>query len=415
MSSCCLKALLLGLLSSNVSAAIWPTLNQWDLDWESRYSNWMNSSAVREKIFTDKNSPYYGINTDCADTAYAFRAIFAYENNLPFAITNPSGSRGVSKTLNNSTSKFDYIKDGNKRVVALINEIGSSVGTENLTRYDTFPPSIKSVAAGSLFTYKINARFGNTIRHAYNIKGINPVGTFDVIYSTQANQKKHGDLLRRKEIEFVNKPSDPWGFRKFRWPEHIGKTLAGLPAELNASNEQFALADQLGTSAFFKYVKKTVASRQESVTQKMERLMDGVCNETNARIGYVNDALEYLKKTGNRCMNYQDFDAFSTPARDAAIHEQFVQLNEAVNEAKSEGETNTRTYDLANFIFNGVGDFSGDLLVKCPINYRAGVTIDLREYWLRSKGKKLSSHPNDNVQARWGESTSSRTRCKTWY
>lgn len=415
MSSIYLKALVLGLLSSNVQAAIWPSLNQWDLEWETKYSNWMKSTAVREKIFTDKNSPYYGINTDCADTAYAFRAIFSYENNLPFAITNPSGSRGVSKTLNNASSKFDYIKDSNKRVIALINEIGSSVGTENLTRYDTFPPAIASVTPGSLFTYRINARFGNTIRHAYNIKDINPVGTFDVIYSTQANQKKRGDLLRRKEIEFVNKPSDPWGFRKFRWPEHIGKTLTGLPPELNASNEQFTLANQMGTSAFFKYVKKSVASRQETITQKMERVLAGVCAEANARIGYVNDALDYLKKTGNRCMNYQDFDAFSTPARDAAIHEQFVMLNEALNDAKIEGETNGRTYDLVNYIYNGIGDFEADLLQSCPINYRAGVTIHLREYWLRSKAKRLSSHPNDTVQLRWGESTSPKTRCKTWY
>ena len=69
-------------------------------------------------MFNDPKSPYYGISTDCADTAYALRAIFAFENKLPFAITNPSGNRGASLSLNNKSKKFDSAGPENKRPAA---------------------------------------------------------------------------------------------------------------------------------------------------------------------------------------------------------------------------------------------------------------------------------------------------------
>lgn len=409
-------ALLFQLFIQPATAAIWNDTESWNAQWEEKYSEWMKSPTVREKMFNDRTSPYYGVNTDCADTAYAFRAIFAFEHKLPFAISNPSGSRTPSKTLNNKTTKYDYLgANETKKLVTLINEIGDSVGTENLTRIDTFPMKIKAIAPGAIFTYKINARFGRSIRHAYNIKDINDVGTFDVIYSTQANQKKYGDLLRRKDFEFVNLPNDPWGFRRFRWPENIGANLSALPVELQASNEQYDISKGMSTRAFFKYVSKQLATTDESSGERLERLFTGVCLEANARIGYVNEALAYREKTGNKCMVYEDFDAFSTPARDTAISEQFQKLAQALDESKANGDINSPSFALVNFMYNGVGNLSNELLAKCPINYREGVTIDLREYWKRASQGKMSSHPNDVVEVRWGEKTSPKTKCKTWY
>ncbi|MCK6595573.1 MAG: hypothetical protein L6Q33_10260, partial [Bacteriovoracaceae bacterium] len=85
---------------TKINAVIWEDTRSWTLADEENFSAWMQSPAVNETMFTDSKSRYYGVNTDCADTAYAFRAIFAFENGLPFAITNPSGSRS-GKTMNN--------------------------------------------------------------------------------------------------------------------------------------------------------------------------------------------------------------------------------------------------------------------------------------------------------------------------
>jgi len=407
-------SLFFSFLSFNVHGAIWEDTQEWSLEYEQKYIAWIQSSYVREKMFTDSRSPYFGVNTDCADTAYALRAVFAFENKLPFAITNPSGSRDASKTLNNRSNKFDSAGPENLRVVALITEIGDSVGTENLTRYDTFPVAIKKITPGTIFTYKIRARLRNFIRHAYNIKNINPVGTFDVIYSTQANKEKHGELLRRTDREFENAPNDPWGFRKFRWPEHLGSELSSIPKELGPSAEQFELAKELGEKDFFKFIRTSVATSSETNGERLSRLFKSVCFEAQARISYVNEALDYLNKTQNACMDYERFDAFSTPARDKALKELFLKFEESYKDAKNDKSGDPTILAFAETIYGEKGNKS-ELLSSCPINYRAGATIDLGTLWTRLKKERLSSHPNDIVELRWGEATKPETKCKRWY
>lgn len=405
----------LSIFSFKASAAVWEDTNSWSVDYETKFSEWMQSPAVKENMFTMRNSPYYGVNTDCADTAYALRAVFAFENKLPFAIIEPSGSRTVSKTLNNKSTRFDSAGPENKRLVALITEIGESVGTENLTRYDTFPVAIKFIKPGSIFTYKISARFGKFIRHTYNIKDINPVGTFDVLYSTQANHAGHGDLLRRRDREFENLPHDPWGFRKFKWPEHLGKDMSVIPAELGPSNEQYVLASTHDTRSFFKYVSQVLATTTETSNERMTRVFNSICQESQARITYVNEGLEYARSTGNACMNYEKFDAYSTPARDAALKEMYAKFKQVFQESKTIGGVDPRIMSFAEYIFTGKGSVQAELLAACPINYRAGVSIDMATLWSRLEKDRLSSHPNDIVEVRWGEVTKPLTRCKRWY
>ena len=399
----------------SLNAAVWEDTNSWNMDYEKAYSAWMQSTAVREGMFTNTNSPYYGISTDCADTAYAMRAIFAFENKLPFAIINPSGSRDISKTLNNKSNKFDYAGPENKRLVAMITEIGDSVGTENLTRFDTYSPAISSIVPGSLFTYKMKARFGKFIRHAYNIKDINPVGTFDVIYSTQANHNARGDLLRRRDREFENLPSDPWGFRKFKWPQHLGLASSELPAELGHSDEQYTLATQMDTRAFFKYVGKKLATTTETSDERLTRIFNAVCFESQARVSYVNEAIKYLNETNNACMDYEKFDAFSTPARDGALKEMYERLKQALAEAKQTGAGGTQAGMFADFIFNNKGAIQAELQAACPVEYKPGTVINLSVFWKRLAAGKMSSHPNDIVEVRWGEKSSPATRCKRHY
>jgi hypothetical protein len=121
--------LVLVIFSHSSKAAVWEDNQVWSLQYEEEFSHWMQSAAVNETMFTSPQSPYYGINTDCADTAYALRAIFAYEHLLPFAIRSPSGSRGRNRTLNNRLTNWDAQRPTSiQRLIAMINEIGESVG-----------------------------------------------------------------------------------------------------------------------------------------------------------------------------------------------------------------------------------------------------------------------------------------------
>lgn len=407
--------ILLGFSSHKAEASAWIDTQSWSVEYEEQYSQFLQSNAVKEMMFKSTSSPYYGVNTDCADTAYAMRAIFAFENKLPFAIRNPSGG---ANTLNNRSNRWDSRGSEARRVVAMINEIGESVGTENLAHFDTFPSALKSIRPGTLFMYKKSASFGKFIRHTYVIKNINPVGTFDVIYSTQANKEQNLPLIRRKEREFENLPFSPWGFKKFRWPEHLNRGLDVIPAALGPSMEQYALASSLGQSGFFKLVKKSVASINESSGMRVARAFKTACGESQARIDYVNQALVYLQQTGNKCMDYEHFDAYSTPSRDSDLRELFVKLKGAYDDAVTLGELNKidpTILAFTEYIFKGKGNVKAELLAACPVSYRSGVSIDLQTLWSRISKNLLSSHPNDIVEVRWGEKSSPLTKCKRWY
>ena len=405
------------LLTPTVRASVWEDYNQWDDYYEEQYSNWISSRAVYERMFIDSSSPYKGIRADCADAAYALRAIFSFENGLPFAINDPSGSRS-GRTINNQLSKWDNYGSRQRRLVAMINTIGDSVGSENLTHFDTYPIRLKNIHAGAVFSYKIQARFGKFIRHVYNIKGINPVGTFDTIYSTQAIADKGLPMTRRKDKEFINSPHTPWGFRAFKWPRHVTIGTDRLPSNYEASNEQYNLVAQLGSDRFFKLVKETVATIRETPQQQMRRSFDGVCEESVARIEYVNQALSHLRSIGGRCMDYQEFDAYSTPSRDTTLAETFKKFEDIYDDLGKTGELAEVNRDIimaAQTIFDGYGMDLRDLRDMCAISYRPGVSIDLATLWNRIRSNKLSSHPNDTVELRWGEKTSPQTRCRRWY
>lgn len=392
-------------------AAVWNSNQSWSIQYEEEYQEWMKSSAVHKKLFIDPSSPYYGIKADCADAAYALRAIFSFENSLPFAIKNPSGSRdGKYKTINNSLDKWDSYGSPNKRLVAMINTIGSSVGSESLTHFDTYPIKLSSINAGSLFTYKIRS-LTNFIRHVYTIKDVNAVGTFNTIYSTQAIKAAGEAMTHRESKEFVNLPHDPWGFRRFRWPEHIGVSINNINEELDASNEQFAIADKMGKD-FFKYVKNLIKTKEQNPEEELEQALKAVCEEATARIKYVSQAIDFQKQTGNKCMDYRDYDTYSTPARDKQLKEAFLKLKELNDNYHS------FTYsllDITESIFGNKVISDDDLNAACSIKYASNKEINLRVLWQRLNAGKISSHPNDTLEARWGEDKTPRTKCKVWY
>lgn len=420
--------LLLGLISQAAVAQVWTDTQSWSEEWEEKYAGFVKSSRVHEGIFTHSSSPYAGIKADCAHAAYALRVIFSYENGLPFAIRNPSGARpGQPAYVNfhNRISRFDYIRDEKERVIAFINYIGSSVGSENLTRNDTFPVAINALQSGDLFTYRITRSFrrlfrteNQYIRHVYNIKGINPTGTFDVIYSTQAIAEAGLPLIRRRERMFSQLPNDAWGFRRFRWPEYIGQPVSAIPQSLGRSNEQYQMVEQYG-DAFFRQVSTRLATIEENPNQRLRRSLNNLCIEAQGRVDNINQGLDYLQRIGGRCMDYQEYDAYSTPARDEALNQTYLRLNDEYRALSSEGllgRVNAQTMAFTRAILFNESGSAAELRQFCPITYRAGVTIDLAELRRRQNAGRLSSHPNDDVFNRWGEPGAGRTtRCRQWY
>ncbi|MFT6071125.1 MAG: hypothetical protein ACJAT2_002114 [Bacteriovoracaceae bacterium] len=410
------------IMSQTASAMIWEDSEVWSVEWEKKYAAWMESDAVHKDLFVSPESKYYGIVADCADASYALRAIFSLENALPFKVLNPSGSRGDKfKYLSNRTTKFDSRgATSEKRLVAMINYLGDSVGTEHLSHHDTIPVKIDAIDAGMIFTYKIKRSFRRTIRHSYNIKGVTRYGDFDVIYSTQAIAKKNLPMIHRSGYSFSNLPHDVWGFKRFKWPQHEGMRNESLPAETSYSSEQFSLVTELG-KAFFRYVKDKLKLGSEAPEELLKRKLGLLCIEARDRISYVNQGYEHHLETGKKCMNYADYDAYSTPARDAALKSSFENFEEEYKEIVNQGLENEIDFDvleMAKAIVKGATSGSQaeeDLYNTCSINYMEGSKMHLAELYSRLKSNVLSSHPNDLKPQRWGDTTRNRTKCKVWY
>ena len=154
------------LLSPLAEAAVWPTQNSWDQEWESKYARWVRTNW-KVDIFTNRESPYYGVVPDCADTVYSMRAVFSFENNLPFAVVDPSTMRSV---ITNEMKRFDNLPAGSRRLVAYLNWIRDVVSTASLQN-DTFPTAINraAVRSGGLMLAKES-------KHSYTIKQMKETG-----------------------------------------------------------------------------------------------------------------------------------------------------------------------------------------------------------------------------------------------
>lgn len=407
-----LKLLSTFLITFTTLAAVWTADNQWSEEYEAKYSQWMTTSQVHADLFVDTKSPYYGLRADCADAAYALRAIFSFENSLPFAISNPSGGR-TSKYLTNDTTAFDKYSNPHKRVVAFLNNLGESVGTENLSRMDTYPVKLDTVNPGTLYTYKIKGRFRRVIRHAYTIKDIQPTGSFDLIYSTQAIKKENLPMNYRLGKELVNLPQTVWGFRRFKWPTNLHVSNSSLPTSFAYSEEQYSLAKKLGQNEFFTYVKNLLKTENETPNNLISRVLKNICQEANARVGYVEQGVKYNTSRNGRCMDYTDYDIYSTPARDKALKASYEALAYNWSQVGEMVSDNNLSIIVESILKSTYLD-RALVLEYCPIEVNGLGTYDLAEIWKRIQKGTLSSHPNDTLSARWGE-PGKRTNCKVWY
>jgi hypothetical protein len=414
-----LLLLTLCIVSLNSYGAIWEVENSWSQEWETRYSEWMKSPKVHSNIFA-KGQTYQGGLGDCADTAYALRIIFSFENKLPFSMNHPMGARrGQKKILSQSSKIYDRISSPERRVVKFIKYIGDSVGSVNLNLFDTFPVRLQTIHAGDIFSYK-KGRRRTSVRHVYTLKDVNRYGNFDVIYSTQALARHGAPLTYSENKTFVNLPHPNWGFKRFYWPQHLTSGPQAMPSTRGYSLEQYGHADRMRSKDFFKFVKQQIKTDVETPDKVIKRHLNNICKESTARIEYVNQGIRRLNELNGRCMDYRDYDTFSTPSRDTTLRATFSIFKEEYLEMADNGElreVSNLNRSLANAILfsENLPNVEEDLMDFCPINYRGQIRIHLHEMYRRINEGLLSFHPNDGIELRWGERSGPRTSCRAFY
>lgn len=415
-----LIAVLGGLHSAQ--AAVWKDQNQWDASWEEKYSNWVQTS-FSEDIFT--NGKYKGIATDCADAVYAGRAIFSFENKLPFVIIDPTG--GELK-VSNSMSRFDGTKDEISRLKNFINYISDLVSTKSLPN-DSYPVSItrNNVRAGTIWSRPritssnfFSRLFGGTVKedpgHAEVVKNVDETGAIYLIGSTVPQDVRK--LITTSSLVFMPVETST-GLRNWMQPDFYNRKSESLPGfsleqftsvGLQASNNNFQHGGESGynnnsttrnISTWTSDVQTRLALRAENRDEAIRRQATNVCTLATARIALVRKADKYRSELNGTCMNAEDYDSYSTPSRDKRIAET---LDAMASASGVFGFTlSQKVGKLKNF------------LNECPeLEIAEGKKVSLADFSMSIISNAASSNPNDSLEVRWGLSTDNKSSCPTY-
>lgn len=237
--------------SFGLHAEVWQSSQKWDLSWENEYQSWIQKT-LQTNVFTREDGLLGGLSTDCADALYALRIQFAFENSLPFIINAPDVLKSTSKYFGNDTMMFDSIKDPKKRVRAFINFVMEEVGTNDLFN-DTFPVQIKQIDSGIVYVVEWSL-LGKRNRHAYIIKGFDSDREL-LYYASDAPRKVRKLQIDRKYPRFSYSTS-PFGFRRWKHPEHLTIPEKMIPVEAGYSPEQYALLERVGKKQILKEIRE---------------------------------------------------------------------------------------------------------------------------------------------------------------
>lgn len=398
-------------------AAVWEHEpdKSWNADWHRKYANWI-ATEVTPTYFKDLGRPFSDLRMDCADTHYALVAYFAARHRLPFAV-NLGGTTNLS-------NRFDHLPPGQARLAAFIAFLRANYGTESLSHRDTYPVAIKRLMPGDLFMFKVGSN-GNFTRHTYIIKNINPDGTFDVLYSTQAIAEINGSLKRNRSYMFTVAPTNRgadhrfWGFRRMKLPQEAHIDQAALP---QTSFEQYDWAFNLSATEFFRRVKKANQKIAESPQMALQRNFTAVCNSVKERIDAVNKGLARQRALGGACMDFTDYDAHSTPARDAGIMMEYRTYRADFDEIRNAGRLSalreeTRFFTETVFTRQRSEQEMIRLYTGCRIDFgsRRDQSTDLGSFRDALFAGWVSFHPNDTLYQRWGFEDGGPTSCPEYY
>lgn len=405
--------LLILVWSVGAQAQMWVATQRWDSSWQNRYTQWI-AGSVGPNFFKELGGEYAKLKIDCADAHYALKVYFSYQHGLEFSVNGGS--------ITNNTTQFDHLRREDQKLTAFIKYLAAHLGTESLSHKDTYPVSVRDVKPGDIFMYKVGTN-GNFTRHTYIIKNINIDGTFDVMYSTQDRMRKGLPLNRHKSYMFTKAPvnggvdRNHWGFRRAKMPQHASVAQESLGF---ADFSQYELARRLGNLGFFREVRKIHQSVKESPNMMAKRNFETICNEVKDRVDIVTNGVRFVKKVGGRCLNYQEYDTYSTPSRDSGIMDNYRNFEldyKSIVQNGQAGKVDPSLFQNASVIFSSnviSGSGAKQVYQACPVNTGVG-GVNLASFKQALFAKRVSFHPNDSEGLRWGLSNGQRTRCQEFY
>lgn len=417
-----LTVFLILVLSWSAQAQVWTTRQNWSSGWEQRYSSWVRAHwqadfFARRRLPDGRPNPYHGLRADCADTVYSMRVVFAYENGLPFAINDPTGS---GRLITNEMTRFDNLGQP-ARIRAFLEYVYKVVSTRTMQN-DTYPVAIRKDTIRPGIMLKTVEKH----HHSWTLKEMLPIGVPYLVFNSVIGANSGSMLQERKSwpnpkwfFEGNQTPQGHAGFRDWRPAAYLKRPVWEVPGY---SEEQYRIPLSRWTSV----VTSKLATRSESAEARLKRLSDAACADLKGRVTAVKEGVDYLNRSGGRCMNYETYDTYSTPSRDRRFFDALVELRAAYKESR--GSISRETRDRMDKIFpfidrsareetSRMGATSVDSDSLCTVTYASGRKIDLAEAKRRMFAGLMSHNPLDDLEYRWGErrGPSSRARsCPSW-
>lgn len=406
------------IISANTNllwADVWKHERDWTMDDEAKFVQWVSSEQFHRRLFTDPKSPYVNLPTDCADVVYAMRIIYAFENKLKYQSHNPSKDDGNfwKKYITNNTNLFDKYPEGAERVKAFITYLGKYADTNFLSNEDSYPIALNQIRPGDFYITEQKLSSGTTIRHTYVVKKVYASGIFDLYYSTLPFMVR--ELKFHRGLPLFSFSKEPFGFRRFKSPALLDildeKELPGF------SLEQYELLKKVGTESVLSEVSKAIRTEEEGLKGRLDRLVDNLCRSLDDRIEAVEEAIRFVGSVGGRCVSMSEYNNLSTPVKDQRIMSQVKTLTQfwrAVHKEKRVGEFEQNKVAGMNFLIdlkdaNANAKAERDLCREFP-----NIPLSIKEFKEKFEQGKISPHPNDTRDLRWGKD-GNPTECQKFY
>jgi hypothetical protein len=340
------------------------------------------------------------IFADCADVPMELRAYFAVKTNRPFQYMSKIAGTGTDTGADERYSKDNHpvawssvtrspsMQSLLKRVSDVVDS-GFYRTAPEVVDTDTYPidPTTTSLHAGSIF-YDPNG-------HVLLVYKVDPDGTVWMIDGHPDNSLTYGPLVEGKFA--VGGRAQGGGFRNYRPQEIVNGKIQYVPNERihDFGDTQYGHGDQ-----YVAWIRDRIATDRSTLgpDHMMNQALDQICVDLQARItavaaGAQTAAGPLADMPDNIYAADGDWEAFSTPSRDARLRASFRGVYKIV-----------KTADPSAIAKLGAVWNAHVAADNCKITYTnsagAPVTITLAD--VQTRIYDLSFDPYHSAEMRWG-------------
>jgi hypothetical protein len=412
--------------------AAWTARYQWDDSYEAGFSRWV------EQLFADKkgtltsclrnpdgNTLYSAedrdrsIFSDCADLPYLLRAYFSYKKKLPFSFNSTiSGSRYSNNNAPGSRRSFLSYSSFSRLARTISNTVHSGFFRFfwTMEKTDTYLAQVNrdSVVPGTVY-YDANG-------HVLVVSRVDSQGTVwfvDAHPDNSLTSKRFGDYLSRGSCK------QGGGFRC--WRHQDVSNSGGFTLTSNGNSRFFDSGksqcqdsyqvDGIDLS-YHQWVKRVLATGDgkidpvKEITQQLAALGEALQDRAASIEAAVAHGIHRKSHPSSLPYNIYgtdgDWEAYSTPGRDARLKAQIREIFNFINQSVDAVARGDHPYEFSGTAAALVREYdavwlesSSGIRISYTDSSGANITLTLAE--IMERLFKLSFDPYHCPELRWGD------------